>query len=108
MEDFIEMFVIGIIIIILILSIVCLSRIESYGSKVGTVVDKEYASERSYTTTQIQYVGNNTIQIPKYHHEPAKWKLKLQKTENDKTKEIWIEVTEEEYNNIKIGEFYGE
>ena len=108
MEKIISIIVIGSILFIFTLLIVFGIQNASYGPKVGTVIDKKYTSESSYYTYDTVYSGNTSITVPKYHHYPATWKLKLQKTEDGKTKEIWIEVTEDEYNKIKIGEFYGE
>lgn len=108
MEKFIIIFATGLILIIFALLISGIVQYEGYGAKVGTVIDKQYTSENFYITTKTQYIENKTISIPEYHHEPAKWKIKLQKLEADKEKTIWIEVTEEEYKNLKIGEYYGE
>lgn len=81
---------------------------EDYGAKVGTVIDKGYSSERSYYSYDTVHSGNSTYTVPRYHYYPESWKLKIQKTEDGKTKEVWIEVPENEFNNIKVGEFYGE
>lgn len=108
MEKVITIFATGVILILFALLIISGIQYASYGPKVGTVVDKEYSSETSYYTYETIYSGNTSISVPEYHHEPAKWKLKLQKTEDDKTKEIWIEVPREEYESFKIGDYYGE
>lgn len=71
----------------------------NYGVKEGTVIDKRYSS--AYTTWNPIYNGKTTTSYPIYH--PPEWNIKIQKEEKD----IWIEVTEQEYNNLKVGDYYG-
>lgn len=108
MEKIITVFVIAIILIIFLVLGASIYNYADYGTKVGTVIDKEYSSERSYYSYDTVHSGNSTYTVPRYHYYPESWKLKIQKTENGKTKEVWIEVPESEFNNIKVGEFYGE
>lgn len=79
----------------------------SYGIKQGIVLDKQYESAHTYTAYTTSYIGNDTIRIPHQEYVSEKYKIKIQKTEDNKTKSIWIEVTPEEYNNLNIGDSYG-
>ena len=78
-----------------------------YGAKQGIIVDKKYNGAYTYTEYSTSYIGNSTIQIPQQRYVPEMYQIKIQKTEGEKTKSIWIEVTAEEYNNLKISDNYG-
>ena len=61
-------------------------------------IDKEYHSAWvSYTSS---YVNGSTISIPVTH--PQSWSIKIQKDDKD----LWIDISESEYNQIKIGDCY--
>lgn len=98
-----EKFIIGIAIIIIIFTFgfifVTIQNNANYGTKEGTVIDKQYNG--SFTT----YVYSGKVLVPIYH--PSSWKIKLQKETVDGEKTIWIDVTEEEYKTINIGDYLG-
>ena len=79
----------------------------SYGEKEGEVIDKEY--HRAYTTTSYETVttGNTSISIPVQKYYPESYQVKIQKEVDEELKQRWIEVTAQEYENIKIGDWYG-
>lgn len=70
----------------------------SFGTKQGIVIDKQYhAPWVSYNTSN---VNGNHISIPVTH--PQSWSIKIKKDD----KELWIDVSENEYNNLSIGDCY--
>lgn len=79
-----------------------------YGSKQGTVVDKKFTPEHTRTIYVPQRVGKVTMSRPVRHHYKDTWSIKIQKEEDDKIKECWINVTEEAYNQLQIGDYYSE
>lgn len=97
------------IIVMMVFGIICYSIYEhvDYGTRQGIIVDKKYNSAYTYTTYDTSRIGNTTIQIPRQQYVPERYQIKIQKTENSKTKSIWIEVTAEEYSTLKIGDSYG-
>lgn len=104
-----EKVLVGIVITIIVLVLLMVGIIwlavypqMDYGIYEGTIVDKKYTS--AHTTLQTYYNGKTTSIYPMYH--PERWKIKIQKQEDDKTKEVWISVPEQEYNNLKIGDYY--
>lgn len=70
----------------------------SFGTKQGIVIDKKYHSAWiSYNTS---YVNGSSISIPVTH--PESWSIKIKKDD----KELWIDISENEYNQINIGDCY--
>lgn len=65
----------------------------------GTIIDKKYTSEVSYTEYHIR---NDEI-IPYQRFISEKYYIKIQKEQ----KSTWIEIPKEEYNNLNIGDSYG-
>ena len=83
--------------IILIIGIALYQEI-NFEKHTGIIVDKQYhASYVSYTSS---YVNGSHINIPITH--PQRWSIKLQKSE----KTLWIDISEKEYNELKIGDCY--
>ena len=74
----------------------------SYGTKQGAIVDKRYSAP--YTTYITSNVGNSTIRTPQYY--PETYSIKIQKNDNGKVKECWIDIPAHEYEKYKIGDFY--
>lgn len=79
-----------------------------YGTKQGTIIDKRYNAPYTSTTYTTSHVGNSTIRIPTTRYNPESYNIKIQKEEDSKTKECWIQVPKEEYGKYKIGDYYGE
>lgn len=79
-----------------------------YGVKKGTIVDKKFTPE--YTTHGYTHgrVGKVMTSVPYTNHYSATWSIKIQKEEDGKVKECWINVTEETYNQLQIGDYYNE
>lgn len=98
----------GIVIIFVIILIVAVFIIDSvnyvnFGTKKGEVIDKEYHA--AYVTYTSSYVNNGVINIPVQH--PEKYSIKLKKVVNGKEKTVWIDVSKEAYEKVKIGDIYG-
>ena len=98
----IEIFLIGIIIIIFvmlfgILGIAIKEEID-YGVKEGQVVDKDYRS--AYTT--MMSCGKSLI--PQYY--PESYRIQIQKEINGKIKSIWVTVDRDTYHKINVGDYY--
>ncbi len=97
-KGFIEIFAILFIALVFFLIGFMIYKNVSFGTKQGIVIDKEYHSAWvSYTSS---YVNGSTISIPVTH--PQSWSIKIQKDD----KNLWIEVSESEYNQINIGDCY--
>lgn len=79
-----------------------------YGTKQGTIIDKKYNASYTTTTHSTSYIGKSTISIPTTKYHPENYNIKIQKKDNGKTKECWIQITKEEYEKYKIGDYYGE
>ena len=112
MKDEIVTTIITIILMTVLIAVIAsgLSSVFSnmdYGVKQGIVIDKDYNSAYTYTSHTTSYVGNSTIRIPHQEYVNEKYRIRIEKTEEGKTKNRWIEVTAEEYNNLQIGDRYG-
>lgn len=83
--------------ILLILLTAC-----GYGELEGKIIDKSHTS--GFSTTSVIYTGKTCIPVMRYH--PETWKIRIEKTEDYKIKTIWVNVTEEYYNNVEIGDYY--
>lgn len=70
----------------------------SYGTKTGIVIDKQYHA--SWVSHSTSYVNDRSINIPVTH--PQTWSIRIQKDNKD----IWIDVSENEYNSLSIGDCY--
>lgn len=77
-----------------------------YGAMQGTVVDKKFTPEHTTTTYSTHRVGKTMMTTPIRHHHNDAWSIKIQKEEDGKIKECWVNVTEEKYNQLQIGDYY--
>lgn len=93
--------IILIAIIAIVIFVVCNDI--NYGTKQGTIIDKRYNAP--YTSYISSEVGNSVIRTPQYY--PETYQLKLQKQDDGKVKECWIQVPAKEYENYKVGDYYG-
>lgn len=94
----IEVLAILLIIFVVLIIVVPIYQEYSFGEHTGTVIDKRYSA--AYTTSTTSHVNGSHINIPTTH--PEKWQIKLQK--DDMT--LWVDISESEYNEIKIGDCY--
>lgn len=98
----IEIFLIGVIIIIFVMLFgilgIAIKEETDYGVKEGQVVDKKYHS--AYTT--MMYSGKVTI--PQYY--PESYRIQIQKEINGKIKSVWVTVDQYTYHNINVGDYY--
>lgn len=98
----IEIFIIGIVIILLIILFTAIGMAikeeNDYGIKEGQVIDKDYRS--AYTT--MMSCGKSLI--PQYH--PESYRIQIQKEIDGKIKSIWVTVDRDTYHNINIGDYY--
>lgn len=99
-RGFIFIEILAILMIVAIVGLIGLSIYQdvSYGKKTGVIIDKEYhASWVGYSTS---YVNGRSINIPVTH--PQRWTIRIQKDNKD----LWIDVSENEYNSLNIGDCY--
>lgn len=95
--------IIELLVVLMISSVVLMIGITFYqeinfGEHIGTIVDKQYhAAYVSYTNSN---VNGNYISIPTTY--PQSWTIKIQKG----NKTLWIDVSEEEYNELNVGDCY--
>lgn len=98
----IEIFLIGIVIILFIILFtaigIMIKEEKDYGVKEGQVIDKDYRS--AYTT--MMSCGKSLI--PQYY--PESYKLQIQKEIDGKAKAIWITVDSDTYHKINVGDYY--
>ncbi len=89
--------VLTVVMIALIIAI-AFSKELSFGEHSGIVVDKQY--QAAFVTYTSSNVNGSTISIPTTY--PERWTIKLQKD----NKALWVNVSEKEYEEIKIGDCY--
>ena len=103
-KGIIEIFVIGIVIILFIILFTAIGRMikeeKDYGIKEGQVIDKKYHS--AYTT--MMSCGKSLI--PQYH--PESYRIQIQKEIDGKIKSVWVTVDKDTYHNINVGDYYNE
>lgn len=101
-KGIIEIFLIGIVIILFIILFtaigIMIKEEKDYGIKEGQVVDKDYRS--AYTT--MMSCGKSLI--PQYH--PEQYQIKIQKEIDGKIKSIWVTVDRDTYHKINVGDYY--
>ena len=101
-KGIIEIFVIGIVIILFIILftaiVIMIKEEKDYGVKEGQVINKDY---RSACTTMMS-CGKSLI--PQYH--PESYRIQIQKEIDGKIKSIWVTVDRDTYHNINIGDYY--
>ena len=101
-KGIIEIFVIGIVIILFIILFtaigIMIKEEKDYGVKEGQVVDKDYRS--AYTT--MMSCGKSLI--PQYH--PESYRIQIQKEIDGKIKSIWVTVDRDTYHKINVGDYY--
>ena len=68
----------------------------------GVIVDKSYTAERIITRYRI--VGDT--QKPYIYKEPAHYRLQLEGEKNEIKVRYWLEVSEYDYNEYRIGDYY--
>ena len=98
----IEIFIIGIVIILLIILFTAIGMAikeeNDYGIKEGQVIDKDYRS--AYTTM----IPCGKIIVPQHH--PESYRIQIQKEINGKLKSVWVTIDKDTYHNINIGDYY--
>lgn len=98
----IEIFVTGIVVILLITVFIAIGKVikeeNDYGVKEGQVIDKRYSS--AYTTMMI----SGKVMIPQYH--PESYKIQIQKEIDSKLESIWVTVDKDTYHKLNIGDYY--
>ena len=103
-KGIIEIFVIGIVIILFIILFtaigIMIKEEKDYGVKEGQVVDKKYHS--AYTTM----MHSGEVTIPQYH--PESYRIQIQKEINGKIKSVWVTIDKDTYHNINVGDYYNE
>lgn len=68
----------------------------------GIIVDKSYIAERVITDYRV--IGET--QIPFTHREPAHYYFQLEGEKDEEKVRYWVEVSEYDYNEYKIGNYY--
>ncbi len=82
------------VVLTVLIIVIAFSKELSFGEYSGIVVDKQY--QAAFVT----YTSSNVISIPTTY--PERWTIKLQKD----NKALWVNVSEKEYEEIKIGDCY--
>ena len=90
--------VMAVIVLVMIVAIISIVANESNRISEGIVIDKHYTS--GYTRYSSDDKSSSLISEPPQYH------LLLSGNKNGKAVEYWCEVTEDEYNSVKIGEFF--
>lgn len=68
----------------------------------GVVIDKSYSP--AYTTTSTVHRGERTFAVPEYH--AASYSIKLQGEKDGETVTYWRNITEQEYHEVDVGDYY--
>lgn len=68
----------------------------------GIIVDKSYTAES--VTTDYRNVGDTLI--PFTHREPAHYHFQLEGEKDEIKVKYWLEVSENDYNAYRIGDYY--
>ena len=101
-KGIIEIFVIGIVIILFIIIFtaigIMIKEDKDYGVKEGQVVDKDYSS----AYTKMMSCGKSLI--TQYHQES--YRIQIQKEIDGKIKSIWVTVDRDTYHKINLGDYY--
>lgn len=101
-KGIIEIFVIGIVIILFIILFtaigIMIKEEKDYGVEEGQVVDKDY--RLAYTT--MMSCGKSLI--PQYY--PESCRIQIQKESDGKIKSIWVTVDRDTYHKINVGDYY--
>lgn len=100
--DLILGLIIFIIIAILIISIVGIFYNASNSIDEGTVIDKNYRA--AYNTVNTIHTGKSTVLIPVNH--PESYTLTIQGEKDGRTVEYTFNITEQEFFQYKIGDYY--
>ena len=68
----------------------------------GVVIDKNYSS--AYTTYSHIKSGNVLVNVPQFH--PERYRIQLEGEKDGETVTYWRSVTEQEYSDYEIGDYY--
>lgn len=100
--------VIAAIIILSVIALICYYVHEhlSYGAKEGIIIDKQYSPAHTYTTYNNTYVNRNSISMPIQHYSAERYCFIIQKEVKRKLKSVDVNVTQEEFNNYNIGDYF--
>lgn len=86
-----------------ILLILCCGLLsESNRISEGVVVDKSYSP--AYSTTYTFYQEGRVHMIPQYH--ASSYRIKLEGEKDGEVVTYWRNVTEQEYHQMEIGDYY--
>lgn len=99
----------AIIIVICVIAVILVIAVINFGIKnaknaisEGTIVDKDYQSAYFYTT----YINSGETMIPQTNYSPESYTFKIKGNKNGEIVECQFEVTKEEYNQYKVGDYY--
>lgn len=89
---------------LLLMSLILLISLTAcgYGELEGEIIDKSY--KKAYSSAVVVKTGD--VFVPIVQNHPESWKIRIEKTEDYKIKTTWVNVTEEYYNNVEIGDYY--
>lgn len=97
-KGFIEILAILLIIFVFTMIGYMIYKDINFGPKQGIVIDKRYNS--SWVSYSTSHANSSTINFPIVH--PESWSIKIKKN----NKEIWIDIDQNEYKEIEIGDCY--
>lgn len=78
----------------------------SYGAKEGIIIDKQYSPAYTYTTYNSTYVNGISVSMPMQHYSGERYYFIIQKEVKGKLKSVDVNVTQEEFNNYNIGDYF--
>lgn len=98
----IEIFIIGMVLILFIILCTTIGMVikeeNDYGTKEGQVIDKKYSS--AYTTMMLC----GKVMIPQYH--PESYRIQIKKEIDSKVESIWVTIDRDTYYKINVGDYY--
>lgn len=100
--DLFEIAIIGVIVLFIGTILFAAVANESNRIDAGIIVDKHY--QQAYTTTSYRSVGKTTVPQTEYH--PATYSFTIKGDKDGETVQYCFAVTELEYSQYKIGDYY--
>ena len=94
------------LILLVFIALFTLTGCTTYGEKEGKVIDKRFTPTHIVYSYIPIHAGKVTTIMPISRTVKDKYEIKIQKEENETTKECWIEVSKETYEQYEVGDYY--
>lgn len=104
MKDFKQLIIVATIAALIILAVALVCDISDANNRIieGVVVDKQYHA--AYTTTTYTGTSKARMAVPKYH--PERYVFTIEGDKEGKTVQYTFDVTETQYEQYSIGDYF--